>query len=174
MSGSLANNSFLHVFVNVSSIKRFEKERATNKCLHIMFASISHEFRTPLNAFMNAVDLIQLNHNSAFELISENSKGKNESQIKRIFESTRGFLYSQLDQWIQLQNWSQVSFLIIPNMYMQSKGECIRIDVQKNLNLLKKFSTVRSLKEPVIGHQIMILKAKEVTGSGQKEYLRDM
>ena len=131
LSGSLANNSFLHVFVNVSSIKRLEKERATNKCLHIMFASISHEFRTPLNAFMNAVDLIQLNHNSAFELISDNSKGKNESQIKRIFESTRGFLYSQLDQWIQLQNWSQVSFLIIPNMYMQSKGECIMIDVQK-------------------------------------------
>ena len=88
LSGSLANNSFLHVFVNVSSIKRLEKERATNKCLHIMFASISHEFRTPLNAFMNAVDLIQLNHNSALELVSENSKGKNESQIKMIFDST--------------------------------------------------------------------------------------
>ena len=108
-SGSLANNSFLHVFVNVSSIKRLEKERATNKCLHIMFASISHEFRTPLNAFMNAVDLIQHNHNSAFELISENSKGKNESQIKKIFESiSRNIRMAQISA--KTRKYKQISF----------------------------------------------------------------
>ena len=60
LSGILQNNAYLHVFVNISSIKRLEKVRATNKCLHIMFASISHEFRTPLNAFINAVDLIKI------------------------------------------------------------------------------------------------------------------
>ena len=51
----------MHVFVDITNVKRLEKEQTTNRCLHIMFSSISHEFRTPLNAFANAVDLININ-----------------------------------------------------------------------------------------------------------------
>ena len=58
--GKTQNNAYMHVFVNTTSIKKYEKEKATNKWLHIMFSSISHEFRTPLNAFINAVELIDL------------------------------------------------------------------------------------------------------------------
>ena len=54
-------HALMHVFVNVSSVKKLEKVKATNKWLHIMFSSISHEFRTPLNAFMNALTLIKIN-----------------------------------------------------------------------------------------------------------------
>ena len=54
-------HALMHVFVNVSSVKKLEKVKTTNKWLHIMFSSISHEFRTPLNAFMNALTLIKIN-----------------------------------------------------------------------------------------------------------------
>jgi len=49
-------NSYMHVFIDNTNIKKLEKEKATNKWLHIMFSSISHEFRTPLNAFSNAIE----------------------------------------------------------------------------------------------------------------------
>ena len=73
LSGNPPNNAYLHVFANISSIKKLEKVRATNKCLHIMFASISHEFRTPLNAFTNVVDLIKINFEMSQDIIKSNA-----------------------------------------------------------------------------------------------------
>lgn len=54
-------NAFMHVFINLTSMKKLEKEKATNKCLHIMFSSVSHEFRTPINAFTSALTLLHAN-----------------------------------------------------------------------------------------------------------------
>ena len=54
--------SFIHVFVSTTYVKNYEKEKATNKALHLMFSSVSHEFRTPLNAFMNSLALIEGNY----------------------------------------------------------------------------------------------------------------
>ena len=51
-------NSYLHVFIDTSQIKKLEEERANNKCQQMMFASVSHELRTPLNAFINSLQLI--------------------------------------------------------------------------------------------------------------------
>ena len=56
-------NSFIHVFVNTTAFKQFEVEKARNECLQLMFSSISHEFRTPLNAFTNSVLLLESNYN---------------------------------------------------------------------------------------------------------------
>ena len=56
-----SKKAFLHVFVNSTYVKRLEQEKAANRCLHIMFSSISHEFRTPINAFSNALTLLELN-----------------------------------------------------------------------------------------------------------------
>ena len=61
--------AFMHVFINISNIKRLEKEKATNKWLHIMFASISHEFRTPLNSFTNSLDLLKINFDTIKHLV---------------------------------------------------------------------------------------------------------
>jgi signal transduction histidine kinase len=44
----------LHLFIDTTALSKLEKERATNKCQKIMFASMSHEFRTPLNAINGA------------------------------------------------------------------------------------------------------------------------
>ena len=55
------DTAYMHVFVNSTSVKKLEKEKAMNKCLHIMFSSVSHEFRTPINAFSNALTLLAIN-----------------------------------------------------------------------------------------------------------------
>ena len=54
-------SSVMHVFVNTSKIRKLERVKAESKCQQLMFACISHEFRTPLNAFMNSLQLIEIN-----------------------------------------------------------------------------------------------------------------
>lgn len=56
--------SYMHVFTNVSSTKKLEKEKATNKALNMMLSSVSHEFRTPINALSNSLCLLEMNFGS--------------------------------------------------------------------------------------------------------------
>ena len=62
--------SYLHVFIDTSQIKKLEEERANNKCQQLMFASVSHELRTPLNAFINSLQLIGITTADMKKLIS--------------------------------------------------------------------------------------------------------
>lgn len=50
----------MHMFINTNDIKKLEKQKAINKCQHIMLSSVSHEFRTPINAFSNSLELLKL------------------------------------------------------------------------------------------------------------------
>ena len=54
------NQSFMHVFINTTQVKKLEEERANREYQHMMFASLSHELRTPLNAFSNSLNLVQI------------------------------------------------------------------------------------------------------------------
>ena len=54
------NDSYLHVFINTTQIKKLEEERANTKCQQFMFASLSHDMRTPLNAITNSLQLISI------------------------------------------------------------------------------------------------------------------
>ena len=49
----------MHVFANITQVKKLEEERANREYQHMMFASLSHELRTPLNAFYNSLYLIK-------------------------------------------------------------------------------------------------------------------
>ena len=51
-------DAYMHVLTDVSSVKKYEKEKAINECLYILFSSLSHELRTPLNTFWNAISLL--------------------------------------------------------------------------------------------------------------------
>ena len=57
-----ANNpsSFMHVFINTTQVRKLEEMKAKNKWQKLMFASASHEFRTPLNAFVNSLQIIDM------------------------------------------------------------------------------------------------------------------
>ena len=67
------NNSLMHVFLNTTQVKKYEKEKALNKCLQLMFSSVSHEFRTPLNAFSNALNLLEINDSTLLEVLRGNN-----------------------------------------------------------------------------------------------------
>lgn len=53
------NNSYMHVFVDTTDIRRLEQAHNNIRCQKIMFASASHEFRTPLNAILNSYKFIE-------------------------------------------------------------------------------------------------------------------
>ena len=61
--------SYIHVFVNTTAVKQIEVEKARNDWLQLMFSSISHEFRTPLNAFSNSVLILESNYLNLLENI---------------------------------------------------------------------------------------------------------
>ena len=66
-----SKDSFIHVFVNATTIKKFEKEKARNEWLQLMFSSVSHEFRTPINAFMNSIQFLESNYQTIITKLSK-------------------------------------------------------------------------------------------------------
>jgi len=61
------SSSFMHVFIETTNIVKLEKAKNNIKCQKIMFASASHEFRTPLNAIMNSYHFINDSFNIALQ-----------------------------------------------------------------------------------------------------------
>ena len=62
-------NSFMHVFVNITSVVQLEEAKNSIKCQKIMFTSASHEFRTPLNAILNSLDFVRDTHRMMWDQI---------------------------------------------------------------------------------------------------------
>lgn len=67
-------NSFMHVFINMTHVKKYESEKLTNELLQKMFSSVSHEFRTPLNAFTNALNALETNSKQMLTLVEQTVK----------------------------------------------------------------------------------------------------
>ena len=87
------NDSFIHVFINTTAVKKFEKEKARNECLQLMFSSVSHEFRTPINAFMNSIQFLESNYQDTAQMIDSMVQSNLASQLlsKRCRESNEKF-----------------------------------------------------------------------------------
>ena len=63
------NNSFMHVLIDTTSVIELEKAKNNIKWQKIMFASASHEFRTPLNAILNSLKFIRDFHHVMLDKI---------------------------------------------------------------------------------------------------------
>jgi signal transduction histidine kinase len=61
--------SIMHVFINTTELHQLEEAKNRIRCQKIMFASASHEFRTPLNSIMNSFDFIANSHQEVFNFI---------------------------------------------------------------------------------------------------------
>ncbi|CAI2382787.1 unnamed protein product [Moneuplotes crassus] len=62
----------MHVFTDMTHVKNLEHEKAINKCLHLMFSSVSHEFRTPLNAFKHSIGFMKNSYQNLQKLAMSN------------------------------------------------------------------------------------------------------
>lgn len=56
------------------------------KNMELMFSSVVHEFRTPINSFVTDVSLLKLNFDSLKAIIRKN--GLSDGQLKHIWESS--------------------------------------------------------------------------------------
>lgn len=62
--------SYMHVFIDTTDIRKLEEANNNIKLHRIMFASVSHEFRNPLNAIINSYQFIS----SKFESILQSER----------------------------------------------------------------------------------------------------
>ncbi|CAI2387821.1 unnamed protein product [Moneuplotes crassus] len=72
--------SFMHVFIDTTDIIKLEEAKNRIKLQKIMFASASHEFKTPLNVIINSFRIISENFDDLLETL-------NSAVHQRIFEN---------------------------------------------------------------------------------------
>jgi len=89
---------WMHVLIDTSIIIKFEEAKNNIKCQQIMFASASHEFRTPLNAIMNSHHILKTHVDNIESLIKENSQVKIHS-INNMFDAIITNFRSTLKLW---------------------------------------------------------------------------
>jgi signal transduction histidine kinase len=55
----VGGKSVIFIFTNVSSEKELQREQVMKNYTHIMYTSISHELRTPINAINNSLKALK-------------------------------------------------------------------------------------------------------------------
>jgi len=78
----------MHVFIDITDIQKLEEANNNIRCQKIMFASVSHEFRTPLNAIMHSYSFIddQLQSIKKGDFKSENEQDKTFARINKFLK----------------------------------------------------------------------------------------
>ena len=87
-------NSFMHVLIDTTNIAQLEEAKSNIKCQKIMFASASHEFRTPLNAIVNSFNFIKNTQKSMLDQIMKFSQNNNEvtNVVKKMNSGVEKFI----------------------------------------------------------------------------------
>ncbi|CAI2386117.1 unnamed protein product [Moneuplotes crassus] len=87
------SKAYLHVVSDITLLKELERQKATNQCMKIMFSSVSHEFRTPLNSFANILTLITMKLTAINDCIAELTiPRKNHEELEECFSSCDKYL----------------------------------------------------------------------------------
>jgi signal transduction histidine kinase len=119
--------SCMHVFIDNSDIIKLEEAKSNNKCQKVMFASASHEFRTPLNAIMNSFESIDLSMQGILSMTSDNFV-MNLSESKKQKE-----LVKQLNKFLNMGKNSSILLLsLIDDILDLSKIEAGTIKINKS------------------------------------------
>ena len=167
--------SYIHVFVNTTAVKQIEVEKTKNDWLQLMFSSISHEFRTPLNAFSNSVLLLESNYEQLLhkidrlvpkvlvdKLISPNQRESN-GRFYTICKISTASLMSLVEDILDLAKLEagtfslneqpfKVSTLVhdIESIFMfqwMQKGLVFRIEIEKDLSESSFCSDIGRIKQ---------------------------
>lgn len=98
----------MSIFIDTTSIKKLEEEKAKNSCQKFMFASISHELRTPLNAFENSLHLIQLKIDLVAAHIDKSINGISKNEVESSLKNLKS-----IDRFIKI---GKVSAKLLMNL----------------------------------------------------------
>jgi len=80
--------SFLHVFIDTTNIVKLEQANNNIKLQKIMFTSVSHEFRNPLNAIINASKVVEC----FFDKIKNSPEKSYKQEIKMHADKIKKFI----------------------------------------------------------------------------------
>lgn len=126
--------SYMHVFIDNSDIIKLEEAKNNIKCQKIMFASASHEFRTPLNAIMNSFEFIDSSYRLMSQLIDPLI---NLDQVQR--EQKRQFA-DRINKYLKIGLNSSILLLsLIEDILDLSKMEAGTFKINENSFLLTEF-----------------------------------
>ena len=110
--------SFVHMFVNTTQVKKLEEIRANKECQQLMFASLSHDMRTTLNAFINSLQLIRMSFEELKKSFEDYPNIKNSYHVLepnffkyfRIGEISSWLLLSLVEDILDMAKFSSNSF----------------------------------------------------------------
>ena len=106
----------MHVLIDTTNITQLEEAKNNIKCQQIMFASASHEFRTPLNAILNIFDLIKNTQQAFIDKIKKLSQ--NNYEVTKVVEK----MSCKIDKFIKIgHNSSSLLLSLIEDILNLSK-----------------------------------------------------
>jgi signal transduction histidine kinase len=132
--------SFMHVFIDTTNILKLEEATNNIKWQRIMFASASHEFRTPLNAIINSWKFVRHSFTQIKQMaLGAGIKAKDESQFQRNWANVEKFLNIGLHS-------SELLLALVEDVLNLSKIESNLFTVlRSNFNLIEMIQEVVDL-----------------------------
>jgi signal transduction histidine kinase/uncharacterized protein YneF (UPF0154 family) len=145
--------SIMHVFMDTTNILKLEEATNNIKLQKIMFTSISHEFRNPLNSILNAWDIVQQSFSQVQKVINDiklslkdkNLLSKNSeiiTKFTRIGRHSSELLLSLVEDVLNLSKMESNNFTtnitefnvkeLIEEVYEMFENQCKR----KNIKLI--------------------------------------
>jgi two-component system, cell cycle sensor histidine kinase PleC len=117
----------MHVFIDTTGVVNLEKAKTNIKYQKIMFASVSHEFRTPLNAIMNSFQFIEDQFNQILLYFHKHHKGdykfiqNNSQRIKKfvgIGNNSSALLMNLIEDILDMSKIEAGTFVINNTNFM--------------------------------------------------------
>ena len=135
-------DSYMHVFIDNTDIQKLEEAKNHIRCQKIMFASSSHEFRTPLNAIINSLDLVEIRYKQIHEKLLQKIVSQN---LRQWIKNEDKFIARYLKMG---KNSSSLLKSLIEDILNLSKIEAGTFTITKSLFFLKELiSDVREIFE---------------------------
>jgi signal transduction histidine kinase len=137
------NPSFMHVFIDVTDIMKLQEANNNIKLQKIMFASASHEFRTPLNSIINSWKFVQGSIKEVEGIVgNRNISKENRNTFYQEWERAKKFLSIGI-------NSSELLLALVEDVLNLSKIESNMFTINKNdFNISEMVEEVADLFRP--------------------------
>ncbi|CAI2359186.1 unnamed protein product [Moneuplotes crassus] len=121
--------SYMHCFIDNTDVIKLEEAKNNIKCQKIMFASASHEFRTPLNSIMNSIDILKASFRIIFGIVQPYISRLNPEQKQEV-----DLNLLTVEKFLKIgKNSSMLLLTLIEDVLNLSKMEAGTFTIKKEL-----------------------------------------